>query len=71
MLYCMLSDESGFFYGRGVGRIPDIQPCPEDLRDDGVSCWSDPHIVGKYGVPKRSIYIFSAQARKVCDRARN
>ena len=34
-------------YGRGVGRIPDKKPCPEGLRDDGVSCWSDAHIYGK------------------------
>ena len=34
-------------YARGAGRIPDKRPCPEGLRDDGVSCWRDAHIYGK------------------------
>ena len=34
-------------YDRGVGRIPDVSPCPEGLRDDGLSCWSDADIFGK------------------------
>jgi len=37
-------------YGRGVGRIPDKKPCStwdSSWRDDGTSCWSDPHIYGK------------------------
>ena len=38
----MISDIA---YERGVGRVPDLAPCPEDLRDDGESCWIDAHVV--------------------------